>query len=200
MRMMLSSRSAQNGNYVASVRRRSRGTGARGDRGDRVAPSARGRRHGEHELRRVPRHGTSRSPRGVSSRAGFVGSPERGGPADTFGVRSVRGQADLAEVRAARYRLHMAGTRTTHDKRRHLARRRRRRRRAAGAFSLPRRIVAGTLDEASHLLHGAATKLGKVDPLDSRVTALEKRLDCSRSRRGDAAAAHNSRAAGGAPA
>ena len=46
-----------------------------------------------------------------------------------------------------------------------------------GLFSLPRRILAGTLDEASHLLHGAATKLGKADPLDSRVTELEKRLD-----------------------
>ena len=44
-------------------------------------------------------------------------------------------------------------------------------------FSLPRRIVAGTLDEASHVLHGAATMLGRADPLDSRLTALEKRLD-----------------------
>jgi len=46
-----------------------------------------------------------------------------------------------------------------------------------GLFSLPRRLVAGTLEEASKLLHGAATKLGRADPMDSRVTALEKRLD-----------------------
>jgi len=44
-------------------------------------------------------------------------------------------------------------------------------------FSLPRRIVAGTLDEAGDILHGVATKLGRADPMDSRVTALEKRLD-----------------------
>jgi hypothetical protein len=44
-------------------------------------------------------------------------------------------------------------------------------------FSLPRRIVAGTLDGAGDVLHGAATMLGKVDPVDTRVTELEKRLD-----------------------
>jgi hypothetical protein len=44
-------------------------------------------------------------------------------------------------------------------------------------FSLPRRIVAGTLDGVGDVLHGAATMLGKVDPLDTRVTELEQRLD-----------------------
>jgi hypothetical protein len=43
-------------------------------------------------------------------------------------------------------------------------------------FSLPRRIVAGTLDGAGNRLHDAAKRLGKVDPLDDRVAALEKRL------------------------
>ena len=43
-------------------------------------------------------------------------------------------------------------------------------------FSLPRRVVAGTLDGAGNLLHDAAKRLGKADPLDDRVTALEKRL------------------------
>jgi hypothetical protein len=43
-------------------------------------------------------------------------------------------------------------------------------------FSLPRRIVAGTLDGAGNLLHDAAKRLGKVDPLDDRVAALERRL------------------------
>jgi hypothetical protein len=46
-----------------------------------------------------------------------------------------------------------------------------------GLFSLPRRIVAGTLDGVGDVLHGAATALGKVDPLDTRVTELEKRLN-----------------------
>jgi hypothetical protein len=45
-----------------------------------------------------------------------------------------------------------------------------------GLFSLPRRIVAGTLDSVGNRLHDAAKKLGKVDPLDDRVAALEKRL------------------------
>jgi hypothetical protein len=79
-------------------------------------------------------------------------------------------------MRAARYRLGMAETRTTHDK--HVISQ------IAHAgedvlrelFSLPRRVVAGTLDGAGNLLHDAAKKLGKVDPLDDRVTALEKRL------------------------
>jgi hypothetical protein len=44
-------------------------------------------------------------------------------------------------------------------------------------FSLPRRIVAGTLDGVGDVLHGAATMLGKDDPLDTRVTELEQRLD-----------------------
>ena len=44
-------------------------------------------------------------------------------------------------------------------------------------FSLPRRIVAGTLDGVGDVLHGAATMLGKDDPVDTRVTELEKRLD-----------------------
>jgi len=78
-----------------------------------------------------------------------------------------------------RYRLRMAGTQTRTSRDKDVISR------VAdagesvlrGLFSLPRRVVAGTLDEASHLLHGAATKLGKVDPLDSRVSALEKRLD-----------------------
>ena len=43
-------------------------------------------------------------------------------------------------------------------------------------FSLPRRILAGTLDGAGNRLHDAAKRLGKGDPLDDRVTALEKRL------------------------
>jgi len=43
-------------------------------------------------------------------------------------------------------------------------------------FTLPRRIVAGTLDGAGNRLHDAAKRLGKGDPLDDRVTALEKRL------------------------
>ena len=79
-------------------------------------------------------------------------------------------------MRAARYRLGMAGTRTTHDKHviSEIAH--------AGEdvvrqlFSLPRRIVAGTLDGAGNRLHDAAKRLGKVDPLDDRVAALEKRL------------------------
>lgn len=45
-----------------------------------------------------------------------------------------------------------------------------------GLFSLPRRIVAGTLDGVGNRLHDAAKRLGKVDPLDDRVAALEKRL------------------------
>jgi hypothetical protein len=44
-------------------------------------------------------------------------------------------------------------------------------------FFLPRRIVAGTLDGVGDVLHGAATMLGKDDPLDTRVTELEQRLD-----------------------
>jgi hypothetical protein len=44
-------------------------------------------------------------------------------------------------------------------------------------FSLPRRVVAGTLDGAGDVLHGAATMLGNVDPVDTRVTKVEKRLD-----------------------
>jgi len=44
-------------------------------------------------------------------------------------------------------------------------------------FSLPRRIVAGTLDGAGDVLHGAAKILGTDDPVDTRVTKLEKRLD-----------------------
>jgi len=44
-------------------------------------------------------------------------------------------------------------------------------------FTLPRRIVAGTLDGAGDVLHGAATMLGKDDPVDTRVGELEKRLD-----------------------
>jgi hypothetical protein len=44
-------------------------------------------------------------------------------------------------------------------------------------FSLPRRIVAGTLDGVGDVLHGAAAMLGEVDPVDTRVTELEKRLD-----------------------
>jgi hypothetical protein len=78
-----------------------------------------------------------------------------------------------------RYRLDMAGTRTQTSRDKDVISR------VTGAgedvirrlFSLPRRIVAGTLDVAGDVLHGAATKLGKVDPLDSRVSALEKRLD-----------------------
>ena len=70
----------------------------------------------------------------------------------------------------------MAETRTTHDK--HVISQ------IAHAgedvlrelFSLPRRVAAGTLDGAGNLLHDAAKRLGKVDPLDDRVTALEKRL------------------------
>jgi hypothetical protein len=70
----------------------------------------------------------------------------------------------------------MAETRTTHDKHviSEIAH--------AGEdvlrqlFSLPRRIVAGTLDTVGNRLHDAAEKLGKVDPLDGRLTALEKRL------------------------
>lgn len=77
-------------------------------------------------------------------------------------------------MRAARYRLGMA--RTTHDENvisqiahagEDVIR---------GLFSLPRRIVAGTLDGVGNRLHDAAKKLGKVDPLDDRVAALEKRL------------------------
>jgi hypothetical protein len=77
-------------------------------------------------------------------------------------------------VRAARYRLRMA--RTTHDENvisqiahagEDVIR---------GLFSLPRRIVAGTLDGVGNRLHDAAKRLGKVDPLDDRVAALEKRL------------------------
>ena len=44
-------------------------------------------------------------------------------------------------------------------------------------FTLPRRIVAGTLDGAGDVLHGAAAMLGKDDPVDTRVSDLEKRLD-----------------------
>ena len=44
-------------------------------------------------------------------------------------------------------------------------------------FSLPRRIVAGTLDGVGDVLHSAATVLGEDDPLDTRVSELEKRLD-----------------------
>jgi hypothetical protein len=44
-------------------------------------------------------------------------------------------------------------------------------------FSLPRRIVAGTLAGAGDVLHGAATMLGEDDPVDTRVLTLEKRLD-----------------------
>ena len=76
----------------------------------------------------------------------------------------------------ARYRLGMAGTQTTHDKDvisqiAHAGEDVLRR-----LFSLPRRIVAGTLDATGNRLHDAAKKLGKVDPLDDRVAALEKRL------------------------
>jgi hypothetical protein len=76
----------------------------------------------------------------------------------------------------ARYRLGMAGTQTTHDKDvvsqiAHAGEEVIRR-----LFSLPRRIVAGTLDGVGNRLHDAAEKLGKVDPLDGRLTALEKRL------------------------
>jgi len=71
----------------------------------------------------------------------------------------------------------MAGTRTTHDKDvisqiAHAGEDVLRR-----LFSLPRRIVAGTLDSMGNRLQGAATKLGKADPLDGRLTALEKRLE-----------------------
>ena len=44
-------------------------------------------------------------------------------------------------------------------------------------FSLPRRIVAGTLAGAGDVLHGAATMLGEAEPVDTRVLELEKRLD-----------------------
>ena len=44
-------------------------------------------------------------------------------------------------------------------------------------FTLPRRIVAGTLDGVGDVLHGAAAMLGKEDPVDTRVGDLEKRLD-----------------------
>jgi hypothetical protein len=44
-------------------------------------------------------------------------------------------------------------------------------------FSLPRRIVARTLDGVGDVLHGAAAMLGEVDPVDTRVAELEKRLD-----------------------
>ena len=44
-------------------------------------------------------------------------------------------------------------------------------------FSLPRRVVAGTLEVAGDVLHGAATMLGKGDPVDTRVAELEERLD-----------------------
>lgn len=44
-------------------------------------------------------------------------------------------------------------------------------------FSLPRRIVAGTLAGAGDVLHGAASMLGEADPADTRVIELEKRLD-----------------------
>jgi hypothetical protein len=44
-------------------------------------------------------------------------------------------------------------------------------------FTLPRRVVAGTLDGVGDILHGAATMLGKDDPVDTRVSELEKRLD-----------------------
>jgi hypothetical protein len=76
-----------------------------------------------------------------------------------------------------RYRLGMTGTRKTQDKDvisrivdagEDVLRR---------LFSLPRRIVAGTLDGVGNRLQDAATKLSKVDPLDSRMTAVEKRLD-----------------------
>jgi allophanate hydrolase subunit 1 len=46
-----------------------------------------------------------------------------------------------------------------------------------GLFSLPRRILAATLDGVGDVLHGAATLLGNVDPLDTRVAELEKRLE-----------------------
>jgi hypothetical protein len=82
-----------------------------------------------------------------------------------------------AERSVARYRPGMAGTQTTHDK--HVISQ------IAHAgedvlrrlLSLPRRIVAGTLDTVGNGLQDAATKLGKVDPLDRRLTALEKRLE-----------------------
>jgi hypothetical protein len=44
-------------------------------------------------------------------------------------------------------------------------------------FGLPRRIVVGALDGVAERLHDVATKLGAIDPLDGRVTAIERRLD-----------------------
>ncbi len=44
-------------------------------------------------------------------------------------------------------------------------------------LSIPRRIVEGTRDDVRDRLSDAASKLRKIDPLDSRVTAVEKRLD-----------------------
>ncbi len=44
-------------------------------------------------------------------------------------------------------------------------------------LSIPRRIVEGTMDDVRDRLNDAASKLRKIDPLDSRVAALEKRLD-----------------------
>jgi hypothetical protein len=44
-------------------------------------------------------------------------------------------------------------------------------------FGLPRRIVVGALDGVAERLQDVATKLGAIDPLDGRVTAIERRLD-----------------------
>ena len=44
-------------------------------------------------------------------------------------------------------------------------------------FGLPRRIVVGAIDGVAERLHDVATKLGAIDPLDGRVTAIERRLD-----------------------
>jgi hypothetical protein len=41
----------------------------------------------------------------------------------------------------------------------------------------PRRMVAGTVHGIEERLHDVATRLRAIDPLDSRVAAIEKRLD-----------------------
>jgi hypothetical protein len=44
-------------------------------------------------------------------------------------------------------------------------------------FDVPRRIVIGALDEVEGGLHHISDRLRSMDPLDSRVAAIEKRLD-----------------------
>jgi hypothetical protein len=44
-------------------------------------------------------------------------------------------------------------------------------------FDVPRRIVVGALDEMAGGLHHLSDRLRSMDPLDSRVAAIEKRLE-----------------------